>query len=151
MSNISVIDLKAVDVILTAPDFGAWTLQGYGSNPVSIELKPLDENLYTEAVGAFGDMLVNKSYKSRNMMLTVRILRKNYWYNQLKKVVALEKTGKSVIMAVLVRDTNGNELVACPQGVMKTDPGMEWGSEPEANVEFKFLLPAGIYTPPTIV
>jgi hypothetical protein len=149
--GISVIDLKAVDVVLTSPDFGVWTLQGYGSNPVSISVKPLDENLYTEAVGAFGDMLVNKSYKSKNMMLTVQILRKNYWYNQLKKIVALEKTGKSVIMAVLIRDTNGNEIVACAQAVMKNDAGMEWGSEPEANVEFKFLLPSVVYTPPTVI
>jgi hypothetical protein len=149
--SISVIDLKAVDVILTAPDFGAWTIQGYGPNPVSVSIKPLDENLYTEAVGAFGDMLVNKSYKAKNMMLSLNILRKNYWYNQLKKVVALEKTGKSVIMAVLVRDTNGNEIAACAQAVMKTDPGMEWGSEPEANVEFKILMPSVVYTPPTLV
>jgi hypothetical protein len=150
-NEMSLIDLGAVDVILIGPDFGAITLRGYGPNPASIKVEALDPNLYTEAVGAMGDMLINKSYKAKNKKLVVNILRNQYYYKKLKGIIALELSGNSVLFSVLVKDNNSKELIAAPQCVMKNDPGMQWGSEPEPNVEFTILMPAAVYNAPLLV
>jgi hypothetical protein len=149
-NEMSLIDLGAVDVILTGADFGTIALRGYGPNPVSIRIEALDPNLYTEAVGAFGDMLLNKSYKAKNKKLVVNILRNQFYYKKLKGIVALELSGAAVLFSVLVKDNNSKELIAAAQCVMKTDPGMQWGSEPEANVEFTILMPASAYIAPAL-
>jgi hypothetical protein len=149
-NTMALIDLGAVDVILVGADFGVIAVRGYGPNPASVRIEPLDNNLYTEAAGAFGDMLVNKSYKANNMKLTVNILRNQFFYKKLKGIVALEKSGNSVLFSVLVKDNNTGEIYAAPQCVMKKDPGAQWGSEPEPNVEFEILMPGTIYTPPTL-
>lgn len=150
-NEMTLIDLGAVDVILTGADIGSLNVRGYGPNPVSVRVEAIDPNLYTEQVGAFGDMLVNKSYKAKNKKLFINILRNQYWYKKLKAIVSLELSGSPVIFSVLVKDNNSKELIACAQAVMKTDPGMQWGSEPEANVEFTILMPACVYNAPKLV
>jgi hypothetical protein len=149
-NEMSLIDLGAVDVILTGTDIGALNIKGYGPNPVSIKVEALDPNLYTEAVGALGDMLLNKSYKAKNKKLIINVLRNQYWYKKLKGIIALELAGSSVLFSVLVKDNNSKELIAAAQCVMKNDPGMQWGSEPEANVEFTILMPATVYNAPLL-
>lgn len=143
----ALIDLGAVDCILTG-DFGSIAVRGYGPNPASIMIESLDNNLYTEAVGAFGDMLINKSYKARNKTLKINVLRNHYYYAKLKELVALELTGQAVIFAVLVKDNNSKELFTAAQCVLKVDPGAQWGSEPEPNVEFTILMPSVVYSAP---
>lgn len=148
MSEISLIDLGAVNVILVG-DFGTLKVKGYGPNPASIMISSLDPNLYTEAVGAFGDMLINKSYKAKNKLLKLNILRNQYYYKKLMQIVGLELTGQSTIFSVLVTDNNSKELFACAQAVMKINPEYQAGPEPEPNVEFNILMPSVVYTAPT--
>jgi hypothetical protein len=149
-NEVTLIDLGAVDVILTGPDIGTLTIRGYGTNPACIQVESLDPNLYTEAVGAYGDMLINKSYKARNKKLRLNILRNQYYYKKLRNIIALELTGQSILFSVLVKDNNSKELFACPQAVMKVDPNAQWGSEPEPNVEFEILMPSVVYSAPVV-
>jgi hypothetical protein len=149
-NQMAMIDLGAVDVILTGADFGVWSIRGWGPDPVSISVEPLDPDLYKEAVGANGDMLLMKSFKAKNKKLQINILRNHFWYAKLKSLVALELAGNSVLFAVLVKDNNTKELITAAQCVLKTDPGMMFGSEPPADVKFIINMPAAIYTAPLI-
>jgi len=149
MSEVSLIDLGAVNVILTGADFGTLAVKGYGPNPASIMVESLDPKLYTSATGAFGDMLINKSYKAKNKRLKINILRNQYYYKKLMQIVGLELTGQSILFSVLVKDNNSNELFAAAQCVMEVNPGYQAGPEPEPNVEFDILMPTVVYTAPT--
>lgn len=150
-NQMAMIDLGAVDLIMVGPDLGApWNVKGYGPDPVSISVEPLDMDLYKEAVGAFGDMLLMKSFKAKNKKLEVNILRNHFWYAKFKSIVALELSGQSVLFSVVVKDSNTKELITAPQCVIKADPGMKFGAEPPADVKFTILMPAAIYTAPLI-
>jgi hypothetical protein len=149
-NEMTLIDLGAVDLIMIGANIGRWEVQGYGPNPVSISVEPLEADLYKEAVGAYGDMLVMKSYKPKNKKLVVNLLRNHYWYKKFKSIVASELSGNSVIFSVLVIDNNQKEIIACAQAVLKSDPGMKFGPEPPGDVEFTILMPAAIYTAPLL-
>jgi hypothetical protein len=145
----ALIDLGAVDCILTGT-FGSFNVRNYGSNNASITVESIDNNLYQEQVGAFGDMLINKSYKARNMNLKINVMRNSFYYAKLKEIIALELTGAATIFAVIVKDNNSKELFAAAECVMKTNPASMWGSNPEDNVEFHILMPSVVYTAPTV-
>lgn len=143
------IDLGAVDVIITGT-FGSYTIRNYGESGTAIDLSSIDDNLYQENVGAFGDMLVNKSYKAQNMLLTLTTLRKSTDYSRLRAIVAEELSGGPVPMSVLVRDNNGGESYFSAQAYMKNNPSFQAGSQPDANVEFKILMPSTVATAPEL-
>lgn len=145
----SLIDLGAVDLNITG-EFGNYTIRNYSEDGTSITAASIDENLYNENVGAFGDMLLNKSYKAQNIMLTIKVLRNSADYAKLKGIVSLELTGKSVLFSSLLIDNNTKEKYFSPQCVMKNNPASAWGSQPSPDVEFKILMPSVVYTAPTI-
>lgn len=144
-------DLGAVDVLLKGADIGSIDLRGYGPNPVSVKVEPLDQDLYKESVGAYGDMLLSKSYQAKNKILEVNILRGHFYYKKMKDIIARELSGGSVLFSVLVKNNNDNELITCAQAVVKNDPGMMFGSNPDGDVLFRILMPSCIYGPPTLV
>lgn len=151
MANETVLyDLGAVDVLLKGADIGSIALRGWGPNPISIRCESPDPNLYNEDVGAFGDMLINKNYKAKNKMLELNILRGHYYYKKMKDIVARELSGGSVLFSVLVKNNNDKELITCAQAVLKNDPGMQFGPQPEGDSLFRILMPACVYGPPTI-
>ena len=146
----TLIDLGAVDVLLKGADIGSIALRGWGPNPVSVKVECLDPNLYNESVGADGDMLINKSYKAKNKIIEINILRGHYYYKKLKDIVSRELSGAAVLFSVLVKDNNSKESFSCAQAVLKTDPGFQAGSQPEGDVLFRVLMPACVYGAPIL-
>jgi hypothetical protein len=142
-------DIKNVDVVLTG-SFGSYTIRNYGSNDTSITVESLDNKLYNAQEGAFGDMLLNKSYKAKNMRLRINVLRKSTDFARLRAIVALELAGEALQFEALAKDNNSSENVYCPKAVMEEVPATIWGVNPEDNVEFLVLLPSAVYTPPTL-
>lgn len=143
-------DLGNIDVTFTGEDIGSFTLRGYGPNSVSIMLESIEPDLYKEQVGAYGDLLINKSYKAKNMMLTVNILRHHFFYAKLKKIAALELQQKTVRMTILFKNNNTLETVVATDCFLKNNPSIQEGSDPTGDVEFKFLMPSCVYNAPVI-
>lgn len=143
-------DIKAVDFIIKG-DFGSYTLRNYGSNSVSITVESTDNKLYNVSEGAFGDMLLNKSYKAKNMRVRVNTLRKSPDYSKLRSLVAKELSGEALTFSALLKDNNGGETIYCSKGVLETNPSLMFGVQPDDNVEFTFLLPSCTYTAPAEV
>lgn len=142
-------DLANVDVSLVG-EFGAYTLRNYGEDGTSIEITSIDDNLYNEHVGAFGDILINKSYKPQNMLLKVKAMRHGADYARLKGIVSLELTGEAVIFAASYVNNSNNERVYSAQCFMKKNPPIAAGSDPSPDVEFQIIMTSVVYTPPTI-
>lgn len=141
-------DIKRIDVTLSGT-FGSFTIRNYGENAATILVEPLEPDFYKEAVGADGTMILNKSYKSQNKKVTVRVLRNSQDYINMKKIVSLEESGNATLMSILVNDNNSKEKYFAPQGVLKNCPGYQGGSDPAHDDEYILLMPGAIYTPPT--
>jgi hypothetical protein len=142
-------DVKAVDFILTG-DFGTYIIRNYGSNASSITVESTDNKLYNVAEGAFGDMLLNKSYKAKNMRIRINVLRKSPDYSKLRGLIAKELAGEALTFSALVKDNNGGESIYCPEAVFETNPNLIWGVNPDDNVEFTVLMPSASYTAPEV-
>lgn len=142
-------DIGNVDVNLVG-EFGLYTIRNYGEDGTSIDLAPMDDNLYNEHAGALGDLLVNKSYKPQNMILKLKVLRFSADYAKLKNIVSLELTGQAVLFAVGVVNNNNKERFYAPQCYMKKAPGLKAGADPAADEEFQIIMPSVVYTPPTL-
>ena len=142
-------DIKNVDVVVTG-SFGSYTIRNYGSNAASITVESTDNKLYNAQEGAYGDMLLNKSYKAKNMRLKINVLRKSSDYSRLRNIVALELSGEALTFTALVKDNNSGENVYCATSVMEVNPTSVWGANPDDNVEFTILMPSATYTAPTV-
>jgi hypothetical protein len=142
-------DIKNVDAVITGT-FGSYTIRNYGSNAASITVESTDNKLYNAQEGAYGDMLLNKSYKPKNMRMRINVLRKSTDYSRLRNVVSLELAGEALTFSALVKDNNSGESVYCSSAVMETNPASVWGANPEDNVEFTILMPSATYTAPAI-
>lgn len=142
-------DIKAVDCILSG-DFGSYTIRNYGSNAASITVESTDAKLYNVAEGAFGDMLLNKSYKAKNMRIKINVLRKSPDYSRLRGLVAKELAGEALTFKAMIKDNNGGETIYCPKAVLEDNPSLIWGVQPDDNVEFTILMPSASYTAPEV-
>lgn len=148
--TLAIVDLQNFDVNLISAQFGAITLRNYGEAGVSASIEPLDENLYNEKLGAFGDMMVSKNYKGRNKLLRVQILRNSPDYARLQAIIAAEEAGQSIIIAVACSDSRTNESYSSPGGLFKFIPNYQNGSDVDGDVEFTVLMPGTVHIPPTI-
>lgn len=143
ISDIAKIDLNLVG------DFGNRVIRNYGENGASITMESLDPNLYNENVGAFGDMLINKSYKARNKKCIVHILRSTPDYIFFQSLAALEESGKTSVFSALMKDNNTGESFFSASCVLKTAPSYEAGPQPAADMQYEILMPSVIHVPPT--
>lgn len=143
-------DIKNVDAVITG-SFGSYTIRNYGSNAASITLESTDNKIYNVQEGAYGDMLLNKSYKAKNMRLKINVLRRSTDYARLRNIVALELSGEALTFSALIVDNASSEKAYCPNAVMEVNPASVWGANPEDNVEFTIIMPSAVYTAPAIL
>lgn len=148
--TLGIVDLKNFDITIASLQFGVISLRNYGENGVSAQIEALDENLYNEKLGAYGDMMLNKNYKGRNKLLRVQILRNSPDYAKLQNIIAAEEAGQSIIVAATCRDSLTQESYTTPGGVFKTIPNFEQGSDVDADVEFTVLMPNCVHVPPKL-
>jgi len=142
-------DIAKVDLNLKGIGIGNIRLRNYGESDTSISVEPLDENLYNEKVGAFGDMLLNKNYKGRNKLVKINVLRQTADYAKLQAIIANEEAGLSNIFTVTLKDNNTKESYISTACVMKRIVTPMWGPNPEGDVEYQILMSSAIHTPPT--
>lgn len=148
--TLGIVDLKNFDITLASLQFGTISLRNYGEDGVSAQIEPLDENLYNEKLGAYGDMMLNKNYKGRNKLLRIQILRNSPDYAKLQNIIAAEEAGQSIILAATARDSLTKESYTTPGGVFKTIPNFQQGSDVDGNVEFAILMPNCVHVPPIL-
>lgn len=148
--TLGIIDLQNFDINLTSLQFGTLTLKNYGEAGVSAAIESIDENLYNEKLGAFGDMMVSKNYKAANKLLKIQVLRNSPDYARLQAVIAAEEAGQSIIFAVNCRDSYTKESYTSPGGVFKKVSAFESGSDVSADMEFTILMPSTVHIPPII-
>lgn len=147
---LGIVDLKNFDITIASLQFGTISLRNYGENGVSASIEALDENLYNEKLGAYGDMMVNKNYKGRNKILRVQMLRNSPDYAKLQSIIAAEEAGQSVIVAATCRDSLTEESYTTPGGVFKTIPNFQQGSDVDGDVEFTVLMPNCVHFAPKL-
>ncbi len=147
---LGIIDLQNFDINLISAQFGSITLRNYGEAGISASIEPLDENLYNEKLGAFGDMMASKNYKGHNKLLRVQILRNSPDYARLQAIIAAEEAGQTVVMAVNCRDSYTQESYSSPGGLFKNIPNYQMGSDVDADVEFTVLMPSTVHIPPIV-
>jgi hypothetical protein len=146
--SLGIIDLQNFDITLVSTQFGSVTLRNYGEAGVSASIEALDENLYIEKLGAFGDMMVSKNYKGRNKLLRIQILRNSPDYAKLQAAIAAEEAGQTILMGVNCRDSKSEESYSSAGGLFKTIPNYQSGSDVDADVEFTVLMPTTLHVPP---
>ena len=149
-SVLASVNLQDFDITLRSLQFGTFSFRNYGEAGVSCAIEPLDENLYNEKLGAFGDMMISKNYKGRNKLLRVQLLRNSPDYARLQGVIAAEEAGQSIIFAVTARDSRTEESYTSPAGVLKVIPKYEMGSDVDGDVEFTILMSNVVHFPPKI-
>lgn len=148
--TLGITDLQNFDINLISAQFGSITLRNYGEAGISASIEPLDENLYNEKLGAFGDMMVSKNYKGRNKLLRVQILRNSADYARLQSIIAAEEAGQSIILAVNCRDSRTQESYSSPGGIFKKMSNYQNGGDVDADMEFTVLMPSTVHIPPII-
>jgi hypothetical protein len=149
--SLGIVSLNNFDLTLFSAQFGNLTLRTYGENGVSAEIEPLDENLYNEKLGAFGDMMVSKNYKGKNKLLRVRILRNSPDYARLQAIIAAEEAGQSILLAINARDSLTKESYSSPAGFFKAIPNFQQGSDVDGDVEFTILMSQVVHIPPIVL
>ena len=150
MISLAIVDLQNFDINILSAQFGSISLRNYGEAGVSAEIEPLDENLYNEKLGAFGDMMVSKNYKGKNKLLRVQVLRNSPDYGDLQAIIAAEEAGQSIIVAVKASDALTKESYTSPGGFFKSVPKFQQGPDVDGDVEFTILMSQVVHVPPTI-
>jgi len=148
--SLGIVDLKNFDVTIASLQFGSISLRTYGEAGIVAQIEPLDENLYNEKLGAYGDMMVNQNYKRRNNLLRAQILRNSPDYAKLQNIIAAEEAGQSIIVATTCRDSLTQESYSSPGGFFKTIPAFQQGSDVDGDVEFTVLLANCVHIPPKL-
>lgn len=148
--SLGIVDLKNFDITIASVQFGTISLRNYGEAGISAQIEPLDENLYNEKLGAYGDMMVNKNYKGRNKLLRVQMLRNSPDYAKLQNIIAAEEAGQSIIVATNCRDSLTQESYSSPGGFFKNIPAFQQGSDVDGDVEFTVLMANCVHIPPKL-
>lgn len=148
--TLGIVDLKNFDITIASLQFGTISVRTYGQDGVSARIKSLDENLYNEKLGAYGDMMLNKNYKGRNKILEIAILRNSPDYAKFQNIVAAEEAGQSIILAATARDSLTQESYSTPGGVFKVIPEFQQGSDVDADVVYSILMPNCVHVPPKL-
>lgn len=149
LPKVQLIDIGNVDATFTGT-FGSFTVRNYGSDDTSIKLESMDTKFYNVQVGAFGDILLNKSYKPKNFRLRLNVQRNSNDYAKLKAVCALELANSANLFSVLLLDNNSGESAFSAQSVIEENPASAWGPNPTDNVEFLVVMGSVVYIAPTV-
>ena len=147
--SLGIVDLNNFDITIVSAQFGSISLRNYGEAGVSASVEPLDESLYNEKIGAFGDLMLSKNFKGNNKLLRVQILRNTADYAKLQAIIAAEEAGQSILVAVNARDSLTEESYTSPVGVFKNIPQYQMGSDVDADVEFTVLMSTVVHIPPS--
>lgn len=146
----SIVSLQNFDLTLTSAQFGSFTMRNYGENGISSKVAPLDENLYNEKLGAFGDILLSKNLKGKNKLLTINVLRNSADYARMQSIVAAEEAGQSIQLVVGAKDSLTKESYSSPAAYLKGMPEYQMGSDVDGDVVYTILLTQTVHIPPVI-